>query len=33
MYVYGIEENNVDKKEKIEKNIVMLRDMIEGLFG
>lgn len=24
MYVYGIEENNVDKKEKIEKNIVML---------
>lgn len=32
MYVYGIEENNVDKKEKIEKNIVMLRD-IESLFG
>lgn len=31
MYVYGIEENNVDKKEKIEKNVVMLRD-IESLF-
>lgn len=32
MYVYGIKENNVDKKEKIEKNIVILRD-VESLFG